>query len=139
MRVQLKGICHVRKKLASGEVREYWYSWRGGPRLEGRPGSAEFIASYNAAIARSKPSSNDLAFLLDAYQDSEGFRCLASKTKKDYNKILTSIRKKFGDCPIKLLDYRKVRGDFLEWRDEIAKSSPRQADYIITVFARALS
>ena len=27
----------------------------------------------------------------------------------------------------------------MAWRDEIAKSSPRQADYIITVFARALS
>ena len=40
---------------------------------------------------------------------------------------------------MRLLDDRRVRGDFLEWRDEIAKSSPRQADYIITVFARALS
>jgi hypothetical protein len=38
-----------------------------------------------------------------------------------------------------LLNDRRVRGDFLAWRDEIAKSSPRQADYIITVFARALS
>jgi integrase len=46
---------------------------------------------------------------------------------------------KFGDCPVKLLDDRRVRGEFLAWRDEIAKSSPRQADYIITVFARALS
>src|SRR5208282_884806 len=99
MRVQLKGVCHVRKKLANGEVRDYWYAWRGGQRLEGRPGTAEFIASYNAAIAvRRKPSDNDLGFLLDAYQDSDGFRCLASKTKKDYNRILASIRKKFGDC-----------------------------------------
>jgi integrase len=32
-----------------------------------------------------------------------------------------------------------MRGDFLEWRDQIAKSSPRQSDYTIAVFARALA
>jgi hypothetical protein len=51
MRVQLKGVLHVRKKLADGEVRDYWYAWRGGPRLEGHPGAPEFIASYNVAVA----------------------------------------------------------------------------------------
>jgi hypothetical protein len=140
MRVQLKGVAHIRKKLADGQVRNYWYAWRGGPRLEGSPGTAEFIISYNGAIAaRKRPLNNDLSFILDAYQDAEAFRCLASKTKRDYARSLTSIRKKFGDCPIKILGDRRVRGDFLEWRDEIAKYSPRQADYVITVFARALS
>jgi integrase len=140
MRVQLKGVLHVRKKLADGEVRDYWYAWRGGPRLEGHPGAPEFIASYNAAVAsRKRPSNKDLSSLLDAYQDSEAYCCLSPKSKKDYSRILASIRERFGDCPIGLLDDRRVRGDFLAWRDEIAKSSPRQADYIITVFARALS
>ena len=83
MRVQLKGVCHIRKKLADGQVRDYWYAWRGGPRLEGSPGTAEFIISYNDAIAtRKRPLNNDLNFLLDAYQDSEAFRRLALKTKK---------------------------------------------------------
>ncbi|MGO9773189.1 MAG: tyrosine-type recombinase/integrase [Roseiarcus sp.] len=45
----------------------------------------------------------------------------------------------FGDCPIKLLADRRTRGDFLEWRDEIAKTSRRSADYTFAVFARALS
>jgi integrase len=72
MRVQLKGVLHVRKKLADGEVRDYWYAWRGGPRLEGHPGASEFIASYNVAVAsRKRPSNKDLSSLLDAYQDSE--------------------------------------------------------------------
>jgi integrase len=140
VRVQLKGVCHIRKKLADGQVRDYWYAWRGGPRLEGSPGTVEFIISYNAAVATQKrPLNNDLSFLLDAYQDSEAFRRLAPKTKRDYVRILTSIGNKFGDCFVKLLDDRRVRGEFLAWRDEIAKSSPRQADYTITVFARALS
>lgn len=140
MRIQLKGVAQTRKKLADGTVRNYWYAWRGGPRLEGSPGTAEFVASYNTAVAaRRRPNNSLLSSVLDAYQDAEAFRCLASKTKRDYKRILHSIGDKFGDCPIKLLEDRRVRGDFLEWRDQIAKSSPRQSDYMIAVFARALA
>jgi hypothetical protein len=53
MRVQLKGVLHVRKKLADGEVRDYWYAWRGGPRLEGHPGAPEFIASTTEELEES--------------------------------------------------------------------------------------
>jgi hypothetical protein len=42
----VKGIAKVTTK---GRV--YWYAWRGGPRLRGEEGSAEFWASYNEAIA----------------------------------------------------------------------------------------
>jgi hypothetical protein len=47
----LKGINSVRKKLADGTWRTYWYAWKGGPALRGEPGSPEFIASYNEAVA----------------------------------------------------------------------------------------
>jgi hypothetical protein len=45
VRVNLKGIAKVTAK-----GRTYWYAWRGGPRLRGEPGSAEFVQSYNEAI-----------------------------------------------------------------------------------------
>ena len=51
MRVVLKGIDSAVKRLADGSTRTYYYAWRGGPRLEGEPGSPEFVASYHAAIA----------------------------------------------------------------------------------------
>ena len=112
MRIQLKGVAQTRKKLADGTVRNYWYAWRGGPRLEGSPGTAEFVASYNTAVAaRQRPNNSLLSSVLDAYQDAEAFRCLASKTKKDYKRILHLIGEKFGDCPIKLLEDRRVRGE----------------------------
>ena len=44
-RIELKGLFKV---TAKGRV--YWYAWRGGPRLRGEPGSAEFVASYNQAV-----------------------------------------------------------------------------------------
>src|SRR5271155_3199350 len=140
MRVRLKGISSARKRLADGRLVVYWYAWRCGPRLEGEPGSPAFVASYNAALAsRQKPSTETLNALLDAYRDAEAFRALAPKTAKDYGRILSTIGRMFGDCPLKLLHDRRTRGDFLQWRDDIARTSPRTADYTFAVFARALS
>src|SRR5215467_1095952 len=52
MRVRLKGINSITKKLADGTRRTYWYAWKGGPPLRGEPGTPEFVASYNEAVAR---------------------------------------------------------------------------------------
>jgi hypothetical protein len=51
VRVRLKGLNFSRKRLADGTLRTYWYAWRNGPLLRGEPGTPEFIASYNAAVA----------------------------------------------------------------------------------------
>ena len=54
MRVRLKGINSRTKELAGGSEVTYYYAWKGGPRLEGKPGSPEFHASYNAAVSTKK-------------------------------------------------------------------------------------
>ena len=51
MRIRLRGINRATKRLADGTRRTYWYAWKGGPPLRGEPGSPEFVASYNAAVA----------------------------------------------------------------------------------------
>ena len=43
-KVELKGVHAVRSK-----GRLYYYAWRGGPRLEGEPGSIEFLRGYQGA------------------------------------------------------------------------------------------
>jgi integrase len=140
MRVRLKGVSCATKTLADGRKVAYFYAWRGGPRLEGAPGSPEFVASYRDAVARRpRPSAGNLATLLDAYRDSEAFRGLAPKSAKDYARLLGAIGRQFGDLPLKLVGARGARGDFLAWRDQLAQSSRRGADYTFAVFARALS
>lgn len=140
MRVQFKGINSVPKTLASGKRVIYYYAWKGGPRLEGRPGSPEFIASFNAAVAtiKRKPSGT-LVSILDAYESSSDFLALAARSQTDYKKHLRAIASEFGDFPIAALDDRRTRGDFLAWRDRLALISKRNADYRFSVFARALS
>ena len=51
MRVRLKGLASASKVLADGSRKTYYYAWRGGPKLDGEPGTPEFMASYNAAVA----------------------------------------------------------------------------------------
>ncbi len=41
MRVQLKGINRITKRLADGSTVTYFYAWKGGPRLPGKPGDPE--------------------------------------------------------------------------------------------------
>jgi integrase len=140
MRVNLKGINWALAKLADGTTRKYWYAWRGGPRLRGEPGTPDFIASYNEAVAQRMPSPQGrLQALLDGYQASGEFRGLRDRTRVDYVRQIEIIELEFGDFPIKALAARETRGVFMEWRDRLALKSIRQADYAWTVLARVLS
>src|SRR5258708_6783047 len=141
MRIRLRGINRVTKRLADGTVRTYWYAWKGGPALRGEPGTPEFIASYNEAVARKvTPPRGTLLSVLQGYQVSEDFRGLAPSTRRDYVALITRIEKAFGDFPLSALTDRRTRGIFKDWRDRVAvNSGRRQADYAWSVLARVLS
>jgi integrase len=140
VRVRLKGINFSRKRLADGTLRTYWYAWRNGPPLRGEPGTPEFIASYNAAVARKvMPAEGTLLSLLQGYQASDNFRRREPRTQRDYIAKIKIIEKQFGDFPLSALTDRRTRGIFKEWRDKLALSSRRQADYAWTVLAMVLA
>jgi hypothetical protein len=68
MKLDLKNLNWSTKRRRDGSIVKYWYAWRGGPRLTGKPGSAEFVRSYNDAIASRKadrPLTGVLSFVLD--------------------------------------------------------------------------
>ena len=141
MRVRLKGINSKRKRLADGRFRTYWYAWKGGPPLRGEPGTPEFVASFNAAAAtKIAPSSGVLLALLFQFQDSAEFQFnISPRTRRDYIKQIKRIERDFGDFPIKALSDPRSRSVFLEWRDQLARTSLRQADYAYHTLARVLS
>jgi len=140
MRVDLKGLHWTVAKLADGSTKFYWYAWRGGPSLRGEPGTSDFIASYNEAIAQRAPTpAGRLQLLINGFQSSGEFRTLRERTKADYIKQIMIIEQEFGDFPLKALEARQTRGVFMDWRDKLAVKSIRQADYAWTVLARILS
>jgi integrase len=141
MRVRLRGINQVTKRLADGTLRTYWYAWKGGPALRGEPGTPEFIASYNEAVAQKvAPPTGVLLALLFRFQESAEFQFgISVRTRRDYIKQIRRIEKAFGDFPIKALDDPRATSVFLEWRDHLAQTSLRQADYAYSTLSRILS
>ncbi len=138
MRMRLKGINRVTKRLADGTRRTYWYAWKGGPPLRGEPGTPEFIASYNEAVSQKiVPPSGVLLALLFRFQESAEFQFgISPRTRRDYIKQIKRIERDFGDFPIRALNDPKARSVFLQWRDSLARTSLRQADYAYNTLAR---
>lgn len=128
---------HVHVVKSGG--REYHYAWRGGPRLKGAPGSAEYIASFNAAHAtRKEPLRGTFKEVLTKYRASPAFTKLGAHTKRAYETHLSAIEAKWGSMPLLALDDPKVRRHFISWRDSLA-DKPRTADMAIGVLKRVLS
>jgi hypothetical protein len=92
MIVALKGIVKV---TAKGH--KYYYAWREGLRLRGEPGTPEFVASYNEAIANLRtPDTGRFHSLVTLYKDSDAFRGLAATTKNTWLPWLDRIADYFG-------------------------------------------
>ena len=137
MRVRLKGLNSKTRRLADGREVTYFYAWKGGPRLPGKPGDPEFIAAYKEAVSRQKEAPpGALLSVMQAYQSSGEFLALAPRTRADYVKQIKKIE---ADFPLDALADRRSRSEFLAWRDRLAVNSKRQADYAFSVLARILS
>jgi integrase len=136
----LDTLASATKVLADGTRVTYYYAWCGGLRLAGEPGTPDFVASYNAAVAtRRLAPSGTFHKLIDTYLDSTEYRDLSERSRKDYRRFVDQIRAKFGSMPLAAVEDARARGKFKTWRDEIALKSPHQADYTWMVMARILS
>ena len=73
------------------------------------------------------------------YQASDQFRSRRDRTRHDYVQQIKRIERDLGDFPIAALTDRRTRGVFMEWRDKLALTSRRQADYAWQVLALVLA
>jgi hypothetical protein len=139
MRLRLRGINTVRYRAADGELRTHYYHKLSGARIEGRPGTPEFLDSI-AKAERDYRSVPDDVFksITVAYRKMPEFTDLAPKTRKDYERILKMIETEFGDVPLAVMGDLRIRGDFSDWRDKIAKRSAWLADYAWSVLRRVI-
>lgn len=142
MDVKLPGIHRVRRKLSDGSYRVHHYAWRGGPKLSGEPGSAEFIASYHEAHRkRREPVADAPQTLGDAitrFKRSGDYTSRSQATRREYARYLDMIRAEFGDAPLAAFQNPQMRGEIKAWRDEM-RDTPRKADYAVATLKRLLS
>jgi integrase len=135
----LKGVFRVRKVLADGTVAVYWYD-RGHGRLPGTYGSPEMVAAWqaNRAGAYASAVKGTLRGLIRAYERSPEWAKLAPRTQLDYRKQIARIETKWGNRPFDIIDHPDMRPRFIRWRNELAQSSARQADYAMAVLGIVL-
>jgi integrase len=91
-----KGLKPVRAKLATGEVKTYWYHRATGKPLKGDPETADGLlevaaldAKAKARTAASEALSGTFAALWKAYtsRDSQDWTSLRPRTRSDYQKV----------------------------------------------------
>jgi integrase len=143
MRVRLKGVYRSTKRLSGGRSATYWYlrgfgalqPLSGDEDQEFYHGSPAFMRAYHAAIdaPRVARTAGTFKAIIDGYQGSSAFTGLAVRTKSDYLKAIFKIEAKFGAHPLDAIADPKIRVRFLDWRDEMAKASKRQADAVFGV------
>jgi integrase len=142
MKIELKRVNKVKKVLADGTVRVHYYLGRGkgAPKLDGEPGTPEFIASYQKATAKRQADEQLTDRLIDEYFDSGHFQHhLSARTQSDYQKMGVKFRAKFGRTPLRFWKDPRSRKKLRKWRDDLAKASARQADYIWSFMSAVFS
>lgn len=141
VRARLQGVNTVRKLLADGKVRTYYYHRATGLPLSGKPGSSEFLRDYGAAektlLDRHAGTFNGL---VRDYTLSPEFGKLRESTQREYRRMLTKAEAKFGNMPLAAMEDPRVRQDFMSWRGTVAKASgDREADNRLSVISAMLT
>jgi integrase len=140
MRVRVSGINIVRAKLASGELRKYYYHRASGIRLAGEPGSPEFLASFAVAEQSSRQrQAGTLSGLIRDFEATKQWRRLAESTKTEYKRVFGFWDAEYGTCPCRALEDKAFRADIIKWHDKFSEAKPREADNRVTILARVLS
>jgi integrase len=118
----------LHKVVSKGRV--YWYAWRerGAPRVHGEYGTADFWASYDAAVRdRHVPEPGKFRGLVTLYRASPDYQKLAPSTKLKWGPWLDRVATYFGALSIAAFDNPKVRPIIRQWRTKYA-DTPRAAD-----------
>jgi integrase len=135
MDIDLEHLHTVKKRLASGELRRYYYHRLTGKPVKARYGTLEFIEAFKAASVKDAPPPVETAALtfgdvLRDYQASHDFLSKAASTRQIEGGLLKRVEAKWAALPVLALNDERIRADILEWRDGVAVKSARMADYL---------
>jgi integrase len=142
VRAEIKGVFATYKHRGTPRERKYWYHRKTKRPLRGEPGSPEFISDYaEAERLVTDYHSGAINSLIRKYTTSVEFEeKLAASTRTDRKRMLTTVEKEFGDMPIAALEDPRVRRDFLDWRERVARSSgEREADHRLSAVSAMLT
>jgi integrase len=120
--------------------REYWYAWRGGPRIHSPPGTSAVLQELaDAVAARQAPDTSKMSGLIAQYRASSYFQeDLEQSTRNLWSPWLDRIKKHFGDLSIRQFDRPAIKPEIRRWHHS-KRATPRAADTGLQVLSRVLS
>jgi integrase len=132
-------------KLKKGPVlqrtkgKDYWYAWRGGPRIHSAPETQAFLQELaDALAARHAPDTSKVSGLVAQYRASSDFADLAPKTRQLWSRWLDRVRDHFGPLSLRQFDRPAIKPEIRRWHHS-RKATPRAADTGLQVLSRLLS
>jgi len=149
----IPGVHRVRAQLSRGRVAEYWYAWRGGPRImkaiatsdqaltrEIARLSPEAAAAYRQAM---RPARSDdflpglIAKFLEPGKDGKPphLAHLAPRTVADLRKALDVAREDLAEMEVAALNAKGARKALLAWRTKY-QDTPKTADARLEALAK---
>lgn len=132
-----KGLKPVRRKLATGEVRLYWYHRASGRALAHDPRTAAGLLEVKglddkamALESAQKAATGTLAALWEAYRLSPEWRALKPRTRSDYQAVRDWIGKGAENVKVRNID----TADVVKLRDKAYKTKGRRfSTYVVQV------
>lgn len=145
MEIVLKGIHKVKKRMADGSTRTYYYAWRGGPRLKAEPHSKAFMAEYLTHVKADMYEENTqyleglISYLTGTKErPNPDWEKLAAKTRKDYLHAFDIIKKTWPKLPVRVTQARGMKREIREWHRSFA-ANPRTADHMLVSLSKIFS
>jgi integrase len=140
MKVPLRHVNRVRKRLANGTVKFFYYHRLTGKRIEGEPGTLEFQVSYETSAQRARAEKELFIDVLAEYFDSHEFKGLGERTRTDYRKFRKVIEDEWYDLPLAVLGDKLIRRDVKKWHSRLVTTKgARQADLVLAAMSRFVS
>jgi integrase len=129
-----KGVKPVRRTLAGGEIRIYWYHRATGQRLKAEPHSAAWLAEIADLDAKvSGAGSKATATFADLWRDyttSQKWRDLRPRTRSDYQ----AVRDWLGPAADRMVLRRVTSEQIIRLQDKAANESGRRfGNYVLQV------
>lgn len=137
-----KGLKPVRRKLATGEVRLYWYHRATGKALQHDPETAEGLLEVRELDDKAKAlapvhghPAGSLAALWVKYRDGPEWSALKPRTRSDYQAVRDWIGEAADKASVRSMKLAHV----VRLRDKAAKEKGRRfANYVVQVLRLVL-
>jgi integrase len=140
----LKGLHHVKRKLADGSYSHHYYAWRGGPRMLAKPGTDAFNAEFfRLRDERDQAAPATIETLIGHFtgperQRNPDFLALAETTQVDHLYAFKLIKAEWPRLPVRLTQKKGMKAEIRKWHRSFA-ATPRKADKLLFSLSKVFS